>query len=814
MPAGAGVLVSPGSRDGEVPAAEAADVRIGRAGLQVGTAAVLGAGVMGAQIAAHLANAGVETLLFDLPEAGDPRGIARRAIAGLAAVDPPPLARGEFASRIRPCGYDTDAALLRDCDLLIEAVAERLELKTGLLRRIAPSAGPQTVLATNTSGLSIEAMAEALPRPLRARFCGIHFFNPPRYMRLVELIPCGSTDAALLDAIETFLVTHLGKGVIRARNTPNFIGNRIGIAALAMSIHHADRYGLRPDLADALSGARIGRPKSATFRTIDIVGLDTYAHVLEGPSALLAGDPWVGYFTVTPWMRGLIRDGALGQKAGKGIYRKAGDTIEVYDRGSGEYVRGGAQPAAEVETILRMADPWERLAALRACPHPQACYLWSILRDGLHYAAVHLVGIADSAREVDLAMRWGFGWRHGPFEIWQSAGWRRLARLIDEDIAAGKTLARVPLPGWVHEIEEAHNTAGSWSPVAHRYLPRSTLRVYTRQPYSERLCGESAPPRAKIFENASACLWRARDDVAVLSFRTRLNVINAEVLESMRRAVDLAEREFAGLVIWQFAPPFSAGADLKEFNAVMRTQGLPGVEAILRSFQGATRRLRYARVPTVAAVHDLVLGGACEVMMHCARTVACMESRIGLVETGVGVLPAAGGCKEMARRAASIGRRCDPLAELTRIFGRIATARRSGSAEQARDFGYLRETDVIIMNPEELLHVAVEQARALAEAGYRSPCHTPIPVSGRDGMRRLNEDMQQALASGRMTEHDACIGLRVALALTGGEIEPGTPVAEDTLLDIERRGFLDLLQHPRTQARIHHTLTTGEALRN
>ncbi|MCG3202428.1 MAG: putative 3-hydroxyacyl-CoA dehydrogenase [Gammaproteobacteria bacterium] len=806
--------VSAGSRDGEAAPAQAADVHIGWAGLQVRAAAVLGAGVMGAQIAAHLANAGIETLLFDLPEAGDPRGLARRAIAGLAAVDPPPLAGGQFAARIRPCGYDTDAGLLQDCDLLIEAIAERLDLKIGLLRRIAPSAGPQTVLATNTSGLSIEAMADALPRPLRARFCGIHFFNPPRYMRLVELVPCGSTDRALLDAIETFLVMRLGKGVIRARNTPNFIGNRIGIAALAMSIHHADRHGLRADLADALSGAPVGRPKSATFRTVDIIGLDTYAHVLEGPSARLAGDPWVAYFTLAPWLRELIGRGALGRKAGRGIYRKAGDAIEVYDRGSGGYVRSGAQAAAEVETILRMADPWERLAGLRACTHPQARYLWSIQRDVLHYAAVHLAGIADSARDVDLAMRWGFGWRHGPFEIWQAAGWRRVARLIEADIAAGEALARIPLPGWVHEIADAHNAGGSWSPGSRRYLPRPALKVYTRQRYPEPLCGEPAPPCAVIFENASARLWRAHDDVAVLSFNTRLNVINAEILESMHRAVDLAERGFAGLVIWQFAPPFSAGADLKEFNAVMRTQGLPGVEAILRSFQGATRRLRDAQVPTVAAVRDLALGGACEVMMHCARTVACTDSRIGLVETGVGVLPAAGGCKEMARRVVAGGRGCNPLEELTRVFGRIMTARRSGSAEQARDFGYLRETDLIIMNPGELLHVAVGQARALAEAGYHPPCHAPIPVCGRDGMRRLNEDMRQALASGRMTEHDAYIGLRVALALTGGEIEPGTLVAEDALLDIERRGFLELLQHPRTQARIHHTLTTGEALRN
>lgn len=808
------MLVNTGSRGGEAMSAPAAACGVGAAGLQVRVAAVLGAGVMGAQIAAHLANAGVRTLLFDLPEAADPRGLARRAIARLSTIDPPPLAIGEFAARIRPCGYDTDAALLQDCDLLVEAVAERLDLKTGLLRRIAPYVGPRTVLATNTSGLSIEAMADALPRELRPRFCGIHFFNPPRYMRLVELIPCSATDRVLLDAIETFLVTHLGKGVIRARNTPNFIGNRIGIAALAMSVHHAERCGLRPDLADALSGARLGRPKSATFRTVDIVGLDTYAHVLEGPSALLAGDPWVGYFTVPPWMRELIRNGALGQKAGRGIYRRAGVAIEVYDHGSGEYVRGGAQPADEIETILRIPDPWVRLAALRACPHPQARYLWSLVRDGLHYAAVQLAGIADSARDVDLAMRWGFGWRQGPFETWQSTGWRRLARLIEEDIAAGEALARIPLPGWVHEIEEAHNAKGSWSPAACAYLPRSTLEVYARQPYTERLCGEPARPCASIFENASARLWRAHDDVAVLSFNTRLNVINAEVLESMHRAVDLAEREFAGLVIWQSAPPFSAGADLKEFNAVMGSQGPEGVEAILRRFQAATRRLRYARVPTVAAVRDLVLGGACEVMMHCARTVACMESRIGLVETGVGVLPAAGGCKEMARRAASIAGGRDPLEELARAFGLIMTARRSGSAEEARVFGYLRESDVIIMNPDELLHVAVEQVRALGAAGYRPPAQAAIPVSGRDGMRRLNEDMRQALASGRMSEHDAHIGLRVALALAGGEIDPGTAVAEDTLLDIERQGFLELLRHPRTQARIHHTLSTGQALRN
>jgi 3-hydroxyacyl-CoA dehydrogenase len=359
-----------------------------------------------------------------------------------------------------------------------------------------------------------------------------------------------------------------------------------------------------------------------------------------------------------------------------------------------------------------------------------------------------------------------------------------------------------------------HNARGSWSPASHRYHARPSLGVYARQTFAERLIGEPAPQCTAVFANASARLWRAHEDVAVLSFNTRLNTINAEILASIQQAVDIAERDFAGLVIWQFEPPFSAGANLKEFNALMHQQGTAGVEAILRDFQAATQRLRYARVPTVAAVRGLVLGGGCEVMLHCARVVACMESRIGLVETAVGVLPAGGGCKELVQRLASAARRVSPLEGLAGVFELIRTARLAESAEEGRDLGYLRESDVIIMNPDELLHVAIGQARALADAAHHPPCREAIPVTGNDGMRRLQADMQQALAAGSMSEHDAYIGLRVARVLTGGEIEPDALLAEETLLDLERQGFVELIQHPLTRARIDHMLTTGRALRN
>ncbi|MBS3936281.1 MAG: 3-hydroxyacyl-CoA dehydrogenase family protein, partial [Sulfuritalea sp.] len=430
--------------------------------LQVRKAAVLGAGVMGAQIAAHLANAAVPVVLFELPAPeGDRNAGAQKALAGLKKMSPAPLGAPRLLAAIEGANYDDDLARLADCDLVIEAVAERIDLKLSLFARIAPHLAPGAVLASNTSGLSVAALAQGLPAALQPRFCGIHFFNPPRYMKLVELIAAPHTDAALLDGLEAWLVTRLGKGVIRALDTPNFIANRIGVFSLLATMHHTLANGLGFDEVDALTGPLLGRPKSATYRTADVVGLDTLAHVVGTLRDTLPDDPWHAHFHIPAWLGVLIGQGALGQKTRGGIYRKEGKTIQVLDLVARDYRPAAGAVADEVAALLGRGLSADGCAALRACAQPQARFLWGILRDLFHYSAAQLEHIADNARDVDFALRWGFGWAQGPFETWQAAGWGAVATLVAEDIAAGKALSAEPLPAWVFDGRSGvHGPAG------------------------------------------------------------------------------------------------------------------------------------------------------------------------------------------------------------------------------------------------------------------------------------------------------------------------------------------------------------------
>ena len=408
-------------------------------------AAVLGAGVMGAQIAAHLVNANIETLLFELPaEQGEPNANVIKAVENLKKQDPPPLSTAAKAASIQPANYAEHLHLLKDCDIVIEAIAERMDWKSELYKKVVPHLGEHAIFASNTSGLSINELARALPESLRPRFCGIHFFNPPRYMHLAELIACAESDAALLDNLESFLVTYLGKGVIRAKDTPNFIANRIGIFSMLATMHHAGRFGLGFGTVDALTGPLIGRPKSGTFRTADVVGLDVLAHVIETMRSTLPNDPWHKYFMVPGWLKALIDSGALGQKTRRGIYRKVGNEIQELDIARNEYVPSRAVVDEEIKELLKRKNPGEKLGALRKHPHPQAKFLWAIFRDVFHYCAVHLEAIADNARDVDFAVRWGFGWNQGPFEIWQAAGWNEVVGWINEDIASGESMIHPP----------------------------------------------------------------------------------------------------------------------------------------------------------------------------------------------------------------------------------------------------------------------------------------------------------------------------------------------------------------------------------
>jgi len=507
--------------------------------LRIRKAAVLGAGVMGAQIAAHLANASIEVVLFDLAARQAPKnGIALKAVQNLGKLSPAPLAEKSRAAGIIPADYDEHLAQLHDCDLVIEAIAERMDWKLDLYHKIAPALPAHAIVASNTSGLSINTLAEALPETLRTRFCGVHFFNPPRYMHLVELIPQRATDPAVLDALEGFLVTALGKGVVRAKDTPNFIGNRIGVFSILATMHHTQQFGLGFDTVDALTGPAIGRPKSATYRTADVVGLDTMEHVIKTMADTLPDDPWHGYFKSPAWLEALIAQGALGQKTGAGFYRKAGKDIVVLDLASKDYRPSQQKPSDALAAILAIKDPAERFAKLRASQEPQAQFLWAVFRDLFHYTAYHLADIAETARDVDFAIRWGYGWKLGPFETWQAAGWQQIATWINADIAAGKTMSKAPLPAWVTDGRSGvHGSDGSFAPRSGAHLARSTHPVYQRQIYPDALLGERFDQGQTLWENAGVRLWTLGDDLGIVSFKTKMHTVNDAVLDGVQESV-------------------------------------------------------------------------------------------------------------------------------------------------------------------------------------------------------------------------------------------------------------------------------------
>src|SRR5450830_241336 len=786
--------------------------------------AVLGAGVMGAQIAAHCVNAKVQVVLFDLPgKEGTPKnGIVLKAIEGLKKLSPAPLGDKEDAALIQVANYEDNLDQLADCDLIIEAIAERLDWKHDLYKKVAPHIGANAIFASNTSGLPIKQLAEGFDADLKARFCGVHFFNPPRYMHLVELIPTEATRPEIIDQLETFLTSVLGKGVVRAKDTPNFIANRVGIFGMLATIHQAEKFGLSVDVVDDLTGAKLGRAKSGTFRTADVVGLDTMGHVIKTMQDNLKDDPFAAVYKTPDVLAKLIEKGALGQKAGGGFYKKVGKEIQRLDFASGEYVAGGAKAADIIARILKEKDPVKKFKALRESTNPQGQFLWAIFRDAFHYIAYHLDSIADNARDVDFAMRWGFGWKVGPFETWQAAGWKQIAEWVKEDIDAGKALTNAPLPAWVFEVDGVHTAEGSYSAKSKGFVPRSNLDVYKRQEFRAPVLGEGAVDATKagttVFEDDSIRLWHSGDEVLVASIKTKMHVIGQGVIDGLKRGLSEAEQNFKGLVIWGTdaaeGGAFSAGADLQSALPAFMAGGAKALDPLIKDLQNTFMAMKYSNVPVVAAVAGLALGGGCEMALHASKRVASIESYIGLVEVGVGLIPAGGGLKEAAVRAAKEAKGNDILQFLKTGFTNAATANVSKSALEAQAMGYLKEDDVIVFNPYELLHVAKVEARSMFDAGYRAPLQRPVPVTGRYGWGTIRGQLVNMRDGGFISAHDYKLGDMIAEIVSGGDIDQGSVVSEQWLLDMERKAFLELLNNPKTQERIMGMLQTGKPVRN
>ena len=789
--------------------------------------AVLGAGVMGAQIAAHLVNCKVPVVLFDLPAKEGPKsGIVSKAVEGLKKLKPAPLGVPDDAALIQQANYEEHLDLLKDCDLVIEAIAERMDWKLDLYKRIAPALAPHAIVASNTSGLSITKLSEVLPEEIKPRFCGIHFFNPPRYMALVELINTPTTKPEILDQLEAFVTTALGKSVVRAMDTPNFIANRVGIAGMLATIKEAENFGLSYDVVDDLTGKKLGRASSGTFRTADVVGLDTMAHVIKTLQDNLSADPFFPSYATPPVLAKLIEQGALGQKTGAGFYKKVGKDILRLDPAKGDYVPGGGKADEIVARMLKKPAP-ERLKLLRESKNPQAQFLWAILRDSFHYCAVHLADIAESAREIDFAMRWGFGSSQGPFELWQEAGWKQVAGWVKEDIEAGKALSTAPLPAWVFDGPVAekggvHTPEGSWSPSKNAFVAQSTLPVYQRQHFRDAVFGSGAQAPLKagteVFKNDEVRVWTLDREVLILSITAKLHLIGAGVVEGITKAIELAEREYKGLVIWSPDDVFSAGANLESMMPLFMKSGGKGILPEVKKLQDAMLRMRYANVPVVAAIRGIALGGGCEIAVHAARRVAAMESYMGLVEVGVGLIPAGGGLAYIARRAAEMAAAGNANADIMKFatdgFTNAAMAKVGTSAIESRRLGYLLWSDVIVPHKDELLFVATQQAKAMFDSGYRAPARAPFLVAGRNATATIKGQLANMRDGGFISAHDFHISALIAEVICGGDVDAGSMVTEEYLMTLERQHFCKLLDHPKSQERIMGMLQTGKPVRN
>lgn len=774
---------------------------------------VVGAGTMGAQLACLLAGAGARVSLLDLNAAMAQGGLERARRAR-----PSPFLDPEDLHRIRPAGLDALPGAVASADWILEAVVEDLSTKEALFEQVdaalqgRPVDRPDPLISTNTSGLSIAALAQGRSRRFRRRFLGTHFFNPPRYTRLLEVIPGPETDPAAIAWVEEYAGRHLGKGVVVARDTPAFIANRLGVHGLLLALQLATELGLGVDEVDELTGPLLGRPRSATFRTLDLVGLDVAVAVADHCHRSLVDDPERERFQVPELLRRLVAEGRLGEKTGAGFYRRQDGEILALDLATLDYRPRRRLQSAAVQRASMEGDLGGRVAALVAAARSDpsdhgAVFVARLLLGGLAYAARVGPQVADDVLAVDRAMRWGFGWELGPFELWD-----RLDPLRAADHLAPWS---IPVPPVLEEVARAGGRFyGDGSVYA---FATGTLQPVTPRPGSLDLAQRRRTRPAALPANAAATVMELGDGILGIELHGKLNLIGLDTIEILRRAIDLAVEAADGLVVGTAAADFSAGANLALLLMEAQEGEWDELERAVRAFQEANRALRTAPVPVVVLPRGRTLGGGAELALAADRRVALVETYIGLVEVGVGLIPAGGGTTAMARRVAAAlpadlpGDRFPFFRAALETMGR---ARVAAGAGEARRLGFLDQGDLISADPDRQWLDGVRMARTLAETGYRPPAPVPIAVLGRRGIAAAEALTFNELAAGRMTEYDRRVVLALARVLAGGEVAEGTEVAEDHLLDLERETFLRLLGEAKTQERIRHLLATGRPLRN
>jgi len=791
------------------------------------SAAVLGSGVMGAAIAAHLANAGVSVLLLDIVPAELTEEERRR---GLALTDPRVrnrLAAGgkERALRANPAAFFTPARAnlvtvgnfddhLKDiagCDWVIEAIIEDLGIKQQLLERAERHWREGVIVSTNTSGLPVAQVAAGRSAAFQRHFLGTHFFNPPRYLKLLEVIPLPQTDPAVIALITAWGERQLGKGVVYAHDRPNFIANRIGTYGFRKAVHLMLELGLTIEEVDELTGPLIGRPRSATFRTTDLVGLDTVIHVSENSYRNLPDDPERDVFAVPPLFHEMAKRGWLGEKTGGGFYKRVNGEIYALDYTTMEYRPRKKATLPSVEGARLIEDPTKRLRQLLSAPDKAGQFLWRLTSSILAYAAQRVPEIADDVVNVDRAMRWGFAWDAGPFETWDQLGVAEIATRLQDEGREVPALIRDVMSRGDGVFYRKQNGVREYYDVAAKSYRQEPERPYV-------LSLPSLVERGRtIQKNPGASLIDLGDGIACLEFHSKVNVIGEDTLRLLQTGLDEVRRNFDGLVIGNQGQEFSAGANLMLMLLEAQEGNWDDIAAAIRIGQRLHDAIRYFEKPVVAAPFSRALAGGCEICLHCARVQAAAETYMGLVETGMGLIPAWGGTTQMVRRAVArvpAGVDADLFPMVRFAFETIALAKVSTSAEEGFTLGYLREGDGISMNGDHLLHDAKEACLSLVRAGYRPPLRLPFKVVGERGLAAIETYLYLMRTAGYITEHDAHVSGRLAYVACGGRVPYGTEVSEGYMHDLEREVFVSLLGHPRTQERIRHFLQTGRPLRN
>ena len=784
--------------------------------------AVLGSGVMGSRIACHFAGIGVQVLLLDIvPKdvAGDAPAaqknrIVNDALAAAMKSNPSPAYHKDVVKRITTGNFDDNMKDIAGCDWIIEVVVERLDIKQQVYEKVEQFRKPGTLITTNTSGIPINLLSKGRSEDFNKHFCGTHFFNPPRYLRLLEIIPTKHTDPAVVDFLMHYGDLYLGKTTVLCKDTPAFIANRIGVFGIMAIFNSMEKLGLSIDEIDALTGPVIGRPKSATFRTADVVGIDTLVKVAKGVADNCPNDEAKDIFRIPGWLETLVANNWLGDKTGQGFFKKtrgaAGDKeILVLDLKTLEYKPRVKPKFATIETAKPIEDLKTRLKALAAGQDKAGEFYRHFHYALFSYISHRIPEISDELYRVDDAMMAGFGWEIGAFESWDTLG-------VEKTLAAMKAAGYAVAP-WVEEMVAVGNTSFYKTENGRRLYYDVAGKSYKALPGGDVFIILNAFKEKTVWKNSNAALYDIGDDVAALQWNTKMNSIGSEVLEALNKSIGIAEEKFKGLVIANDGANFSAGANVGMIFMYAIEQEYDELDFAIRLFQNSMMRVRYSSVPVVIAPHGLTLGGGCEMNLHADKICAAAESYIGLVELGVGLIPGGGGTKEFVLRASDEMHEDEPeTITLKNRFLTIATAKVATSAFEAYDLGILRKGhDEVVINQGRRIAAAKRSVLELSENGYTIPVQRKdIKVLGRSALGALYAGINGMWRANYATDHDALVARKLAYVMCGGDLSEPALVSEQYLLDLEREAFLSLCGERKTLERIQSVLKSGKPLRN